>query len=62
MKSSAGKIALTGLNDLFQTGGETVQEVPLSELFPFLDHPFEVRDDDALWQWVEMIARSMFET
>ena len=42
MKSSAGKIALTGLNDLFQTSGEMVQEVPLSELFPFKNHPFQV--------------------
>ena len=58
MKSSAGKIALTGLNDLFQTGGETVQEVPLSELFPFKDHPFQVRDDDAMRKTVESIARS----
>ena len=58
MKSSAGKIALTGLNDLFRTGGETVQEVPLSELFPFKDHPFHVRDDDAMRKTVESIARS----
>jgi ParB family chromosome partitioning protein len=58
MKSSAGKIALTGLNDLFRTGGETVQEVLLSELFPFKDHPFHVRDDDAMRKTVESIARS----
>lgn len=42
MKSSAGKIELTGFDDLFQTGGEMVQEVPLSELFPFKSHPFHV--------------------
>ena len=35
MRSSAGKIELTGFDDLFQTGGESVQEVPMSELFPF---------------------------
>ena len=58
MKSSAGKIALAGLNDLFQTGGETVQEVPLSELFPFKNHPFQVRDDEAMRKTVESIARS----
>lgn len=58
MKSSAGKIALAGLNDLFQTGGETVQEVPLSELFPFKNHPFQVRDDEAMQKTVESIARS----
>lgn len=58
MKSSAGKIALAGLNDLFQTGGETVQEVPLSELFPFKNHPFRVRDDEAMRKTVESIVRS----
>lgn len=58
MKSSAGKIALTGLNDLFQTSGEMVQEVPLSELFPFKNHPFQVRYDEAMQKTVESIARS----
>ena len=58
MKSSAGKIELTGFDDLFQTGGEMVQEVPLSELFPFKDHPFHVRDDEAMRKTVESIARS----
>lgn len=58
MKSSAGKIALADLNDLFQTGGETVQEVPLSELFPFKNHPFQVRDDEAMRKTVESIVRS----
>ena len=54
MKSSASKIQLTGFDDLFQAGGtsevsgETVQEVPLSELFPFKNHPFQVRDDEAM--------------
>lgn len=58
MKSSAGKIELTGFDDLFQTDGETVQEVPLSELFPFKNHPFQVRDDEAMQKTVESIARS----
>lgn len=58
MKSSARNIELTGFDDLFQTGGETVQEVPLSELFPFKNHPFQVRDDEAMQKTVESIARS----
>ena len=58
MRSSAGKIELTGFDDLFQTGGETVQEVPLSELFPFKEHPFHVRDDEAMQKTVDSIARS----
>ncbi|NCE64473.1 ParB/RepB/Spo0J family partition protein [Pseudoflavonifractor sp. 524-17] len=62
MKSSAGKIQLTGFDDLFQTGGdgeevvERVQEVPLTELFPFKDHPFQVRDDEAMEKTAQSIA------
>ena len=64
MKSSASKIQLTGYEALFQTGGSAeangnlVQEVPLSELFPFKNHPFQVRDDEAMQKTVESIARS----
>ena len=64
MKSSASKIHLTGFNDLFQTSGETEasgerkQEVPLSELFPFKNHPFQIRDDETMQRTVESIARS----
>ena len=63
MKSSAGKIQLTGYNDLFhskdeaEASGERVQEVPLSELFPFKDHPFHVRDDEAMQQTADSIAQ-----
>ena len=35
-----------------------MQEVPLSELFPFKNHPFQVRDDEAMQKTVESIARS----
>ena len=54
MSSSASKIQLIGFDDLFQTNGEAevsgerVQEVPLSELFPLKNHPFQVRDDKAM--------------
>ena len=64
MKSSASKIQLAGFDDLFQTSseaeanGEQVREVPLTELFPFKDHPFQVRDDEAMQKTVESIARS----
>ena len=64
MKSSASKIQLTGFDDLFQSGGaaevngEQVREVPLTELFPFKDHPFQVRDDEAMQKTVASIARS----
>ena len=63
MRGSAGKIELTGFNDLFQTSeaevsGSQMREVPLSELFPFKNHPFQVRDDEAMQKTVESIARS----
>ena len=57
MKSSARNIELTGFDDLFQTGSETVQEVPLLELYPFQNHPFQVRDDEAMQKTVESIAQ-----
>lgn len=63
MKSSASKIQLTGFDDLFHTGGkaeaddERVQEIPLTELFPFKNHPFQVRDDEAMRKTAESIAK-----
>ena len=63
MKSSASKIRLTGFNDLFQPNGEAeasgerVQEIPLSKLFPFKDHPFQVRDDEAMQKVTDSIAQ-----
>lgn len=63
MKSSAGKIQLSSYEDLFQASSEKaddrerVQEIPLSELFPFKNHPFQVRDDDAMQETVESISK-----
>ena len=63
MKSSASKIQLSGYDELFQTNGEgeisgeRVQEIPLSELFPFKDHPFQVRDDEAMRETADSIAK-----
>ncbi len=34
---------------------ETIKEIPLDELHPFPDHPFGVRDDEAMEQTVESI-------
>lgn len=61
MKSSASKIQVTGFDDLFRSRGiesdaERTQEVPLSELFPFKGHPFQVRDDEAMVKMAESIA------
>lgn len=61
MKSSASKIQVTGFDDLFRSSGmepdaERTQEVPLSELYPFKGHPFQVRDDEAMMKMAESIA------
>ena len=52
-------ISLTSYDELFQTGqtatGEQVQEIPLSELFPFKDHPFKVLDDESMQDTAESV-------
>lgn len=61
MKSSAGKIQMASFDDLFQTDGaedsgtEKVQEIALSDLYPFKNHPFKVLDDEAMQDTVESI-------
>ena len=61
MKSSASKIQMAGFDTLFQSGSpsgaEQVQEIPLSELYPFKNHPFQVRDDEAMQETAESIAQ-----
>ena len=59
MKSSAKKIELAGYDELFRTGGEAetggeqVREIPLAELFPFKDHPFQMREDEEMERMAE---------
>ena len=55
MKSSAQKMQLASLDDLFSTQAsrdeaqrEKVQKIPLEELHPFAHHPFKVLDDDRM--------------
>ncbi|MFR3727783.1 ParB/RepB/Spo0J family partition protein [Lacrimispora sp.] len=62
MKSSAKNINLTSVDDLFSTeesradaNREKVMEIPLTELFPFKDHPFKVKDDEAMADTAESI-------
>ena len=57
MKSSAKKIELASVDDLFSTEEgrqdaklERIQEIPLSELHPFKNHPFKVKDDEAMME------------
>ena len=62
MKSSVKNIKLASVDDLFKTDEmrtdeqrEKVIEIPLSELRPFRDHPFKVKDDDAMRDTVDSI-------
>ena len=64
MKSSAKKIELASVDDLFSTEEgrqdaklEKIEEIPLSELHPFKNHPFKVLDDDAMTRTVESISQ-----
>ena len=62
MKSSAKNVKLASVDDLFSTeesrqdaGREKIVEIALSELHPFPDHPFSVREDDSMKETVESI-------
>ena len=39
---------LLGIDDFVNHGADQIVEVPLSELHPFKDHPFQVRDDEKI--------------
>lgn len=64
MKSSAKNIKLASVDDIFSTEEsraddqrERVQEIPLSELHPFKNHPFKVKDDEAMMDTAESIKQ-----
>ena len=64
MKSSAKKVELASVDDLFSTEEsradaqrEKVMEIPLSELHPFKDHPFKVKDDEAMMETADSIRQ-----
>ena len=64
MKSSAKKIELASVDDLFSTEEgrqdaklEKIQEIPLSELHPFKNHPFKVKDDEAMMVTADSIKQ-----
>ena len=63
MKSSAKKVELASVDDLFSTEEsradaqrEKVVEIPLSELHPFKGHPFKVKDDEAMMETADSIS------
>ena len=64
-KGKERKIELTAYDDLFQTDESReeakqsrIQDIPLSEIDEFPDHPFKVLDDDDMAQLVESIQRN----
>lgn len=68
MKSSARNVKLASVDDLFTTEEtrqeiqadakrEKVQMLPLSELHPFRNHPFKVKDDDAMANTVDSVRQ-----
>ena len=64
MKSSAKKVELASVDDLFSTEEsradaqrERVMEIPLTELHPFQNHPFKVKDDEAMLETADSIRQ-----
>ena len=64
MKSSAKKVELAPYDDLFTTEEsrqdaklEKVREIPLSELHPFKNHPFKVKDDEAMMETADSVRQ-----
>lgn len=64
MPKRNGSISLTSYDDIFETDEsraeqqlERVQNIPISELVPFKDHPFKVVDDEAMLRTTESIAQ-----
>lgn len=64
MKSSAKKVKLASVDDLFSTeesradvGREKVMEIPLAELHAFEGHPFKVKDDEAMLETAESVRQ-----
>lgn len=64
MPKRSGSISLTSYDDIFETDEsraekqlERVQNISISELFPFKNHPFKVVDDEAMLRTTESIAQ-----
>ena len=64
MKSSAKKVELASVDDLFSTEEsraddqrEKVIELPLTELHPPKNHPFKVKDDEAMIETADSIRQ-----
>ena len=61
MPKSGANISLTSYDDIFTTEEsrqtEQIQQIPITELHPFKNHPFKVLDDEAMQRTVESVAQ-----
>ena len=61
MKSSAKNVKLATVDDLFSTEesrtSEKVVEIPLPDLHSFKNHPFKVRDDEAMMETADSVRQ-----
>jgi len=64
LKRSAKNIKLASVDDLFSTeesradeNREKIVELPLTELFPFKDHPFKVIDNESMFETAESVKK-----
>ena len=59
MPRKNGNVSLTSYDDIFgsEEAYERVQQIPLSELHPFVNHPFKVIEDESMLRTVESVAR-----
>lgn len=62
MQNRGANISLASYDDIFSTDSErsdkakdTIEEIALTELHPFKDHPFKVLDDEVMQKTVESI-------
>ena len=62
MPRSGANINLRNLDDIFSTAEEReeaklekVWQIPLKDLYPFKDHPFQVRDDEEMQKVVDSV-------
>ena len=65
MQKKNVNVSLNTYDDIFSTEQsraedklEKIREIPLSELHPFKNHPFRVRDDEAMLRTIESVYRN----
>jgi len=61
-KQTTGSLALAEYDDIFNVGkpigdGESIIQIPLTDLYPPEFHPFQVNDDDAMTRLAESVKQ-----